>query len=206
MKTDKSYWILTAAFLLLGAGMFVLPSVDRQKEIPPDELFRAWLDTSRYISPDEVTRRIIGEDPSLLLIDVRSPDRFQEFSLPGALNIPLGELLSSDYEDYLYAESMDRVFFSNSDIQSEQAWIIGKRLGLENIYIMDGGLNRWADLILTPEPPQETSPAEVLALYRFRLGAKMFFTGGTETSSPAVSAVPVPVMRREKTGKIQGGC
>ncbi len=206
MKPDKSFLILAAALLLLAAGMFVLPGKDRPRELSPVELQQAILDTSRYVDVDMIARRIIEEDPSLMLIDVRSSDRYQEFSLPGALNIPLSEILSPDWEDYLRAPGMDKVLFSNSSLLSEQAWILLKRMNYRDIYVMKGGLNQWADVILTPEAPAPTLPDEYIARYQFRLAASRFFTGSDAEPVTELSAEPVPVIRREKKTKIQGGC
>ena len=56
---------------------------------------------TQYITPDVVADMIIKKDPSLRLIDVRSQDEFEKFSLPGAINIPATDLLSDQYADIL---------------------------------------------------------------------------------------------------------
>ncbi|HDJ33187.1 MAG TPA: rhodanese-like domain-containing protein [Bacteroidetes bacterium] len=206
MMKDKAYWILTAVLLMLGGGLLIFSPAGKPDEVPPAELFRAMHDSSRFMCTDEVTRRIIEEDPSLLLIDVRNPESYRSFSLPGAINIPLTDLLLPEWGDYLRAPGMEKVLYSNDDIMAGQAWILCTRLGITDLYIMRGGLNLWADHILTPEAPPETASMELTDRYRFRLGARLYFTGGTGTGVSATQAEPIPVVRREKKTTIQGGC
>ncbi|MGC9470980.1 MAG: rhodanese-like domain-containing protein [Bacteroidales bacterium] len=203
---DKAYWILAAVLLMLAGGLLVFSPAGKHDELPPAELFRALNDSSRFMHTDEVTRRIIEEDPSLLLIDVRNSESFQSFSLPGAINIPVTDLLLPEWEDYLRAPGMEKVLYSNDDVMAGQAWILCTRLGITDLYIMRGGLNMWADKILTPEAPPESASSEMTDRYRFRLGARLYFTGGTGTAFFATQAEPIPVVRREKKTTIQGGC
>src|SRR5450759_925291 len=56
---------------------------------------------TQYVTPDVVADMIIKKDPTLRLIDVRSQDEFEKFSLRGAINIPVTDLLSEKYADIL---------------------------------------------------------------------------------------------------------
>ena len=71
---------------------------------------------TQYITPDAVADMIIKKDPSLQLIDVRSQDEFEKFSLPGAINIPFNDLLSDQYTDILNQDVKMNIFYSNGTL------------------------------------------------------------------------------------------
>ncbi len=43
------------------------------------------------MTPEDLARLVTGENPPVI-VDVRSPQQFRDGHLPGAINIPLGEL------------------------------------------------------------------------------------------------------------------
>ncbi len=95
---------------------------------------------TQYITPDVVADMIIKKDPSLRLIDVRSQDEFEKFSLPGAINIPVADLLSDQYADILNQDIKMNVFYSNGTLTANEAWMITRQLGYTNNYVLEGGL------------------------------------------------------------------
>ena len=80
---------------------------------------------------------LVDKDPSLQLIDVRSTGEFEKFSLPGAINIPLENLLNPEFEDVLNQDVKLNVFYSNSSNVANQAWMITRQLGYKNNYVLD---------------------------------------------------------------------
>lgn len=200
------YIFFAALLVVLGAGLFLLPEKTNTNEMAPEKILSELFDQTRYISTDEVAERIINQDPSLFLIDVRMADFYSEFSLLGAANIPLEELLMPDWEGYLAQEFVDIVFYSNGDIYAEQAWMLANRMGYENLYIMKGGLNCWFETIIKPEMPDQTASNTEFDLYEFRKGASQYFTGGELVSSDAGTTEPVIVSRKKKSSVVEGGC
>ena len=144
------------------------------------------------------------------LIDVRSKDQFEKFSLPNSINVPLESLLSAEFEEVLNQDIKLNVFYSNSSNDANQAWMITRQLGYKNNYVLQGGLNYWATTIMNPEKPAEDSPNEEIAKYNFRMGASQALGGGSEAAaaSPATnSSAPKPVIQKVKKKKgASGGC
>ena len=200
------YIIFATVLLIGGAGLFLIPIKDKTNEVQPKELMTALFDQTRYISTDEIAERLINEDPSLFLIDVRMADYYYEFSLAGAANVPLEEILSPDFAEYLEQEYMDIVFYSTGDIFAEQAWMMASRAGYENLYIMKGGLNEWFSTIILPQKPADTEPEEAFALYAFRKGASQYFGGGGLIETETDNLQPVVVKRKKKEAVVEGGC
>ena len=97
------------------------------------------------------------------------------------------------------------VFISNDDIRADQTWVLTKRLGVDGTYVMKGGLNCWMQTIIEPSQPDADAPSVDHALYAFRKGAQIYFTGA-ESATTDDGNVEVQVRRREKTNVAAGGC
>lgn len=204
---SRIYIILAVILIGLAGGLLLLSENIPTKEIPPDLLLKEIHDPARYISVDQVADRLIKEDPSLMLVDVRPSEEVKSYTLPGSLSIPLSDLLKPEWQDYLDQDAMDVVFFSNGDVFADQAWVFCKRKGYNNIYVLSGGLNSWFETIMQPTPPDDTAPSEAFDRYAFRRGAAMFFSGGSmETGNTATEAKPVILNKRKKKTAAEGGC
>ena len=191
--------------LLLGMGLLFLPETKKSEETSPENLLWAIIQPTRFVSVDEVAKMIIEQDPTLLLADVRTAIEYKAFALPGALNIPIDSLTISSYSDYLDIEDKNVVFYSNNGIIADQAWVIAKRLGFDNIYVLEGGLNDWFTKIMNPKSPGSTASNKKMELYQFRCGARNFFTGNQITNSTG-SRKEITVKKRKKTAVEVGGC
>jgi rhodanese-related sulfurtransferase len=201
-------------------GLFIIPmgliiaAVPQNKTNPyklsADELLNEVNTRTQFVSPDVVSDMIINKDPSLRLIDIRSQDEFEKFSLPGAINIPSHDLLSDQYSDILNQDIKMNVFYSNSTVSANAAWMVTRQLGYANNYVLEGGLNYWFDAILNPPKPSSTSPDEEFAKYDFRKSAGQALGGGGLTVQSAVDqgsiAVKPVVKPAAKKKKAAGGC
>lgn len=204
---NRNYIILIAIALILALGILIIGERGTHMETRPQALAVNYNDPSRFLSSDEVTDRLIKRDPSLFLIDVRPADQFAEFSVPGSVNIPLDSLLNQGSVDMLSAENMDKVLISNSDQWSDQAWLICSRLGIPNVFVMEGGINNWFNTIAKLQDISPTAPQEVIDLQQFRAAANKHFFGSGEVSSASVISKPraIPVKKAPKPGS-SGGC
>jgi sulfur-carrier protein adenylyltransferase/sulfurtransferase len=165
---------------------------------------------TQFVVPDEVADQIIKKDPSIQLIDVRNPNEFNKYSLPGAINIPLQDILAEKWTEILDQGSKMNIFYSNGSLEAIEAWMITRQLGYQNNYVLKGGLNYFGDLILNPQQPPTTNPDEEIAKYDFRKGAGQALGGGAQSTAPAANTpatgnkpgvVPKPMKK-----KASGGC
>jgi rhodanese-related sulfurtransferase len=201
--------ILSAVFVFLGLIIAAVPnSKTLNYRLSPDQMLVDLNGRSQYISPDEVADLLIQDDPSIQLIDIRSQDEYQKFHLPGAYNIPMSELLNDEYRFVIDQDLKINVFYSNSSVKANEAYIITRQLGYHNNYVLEGGLNYWAEVIMNPEKPGYISPNEEFARYDFRVGAGMALGGGSAVSGTQTStASKPPVIKRKTTKKkAEGGC
>ena len=202
---NKNYIFLTILMLVLAVGTFVVKKTNRSNQINPELLLQESIQPARFVSTDQVAKMIIQGDPSLMIIDVRSKEDYQKFSLPHSFNIPLDSLLTTNSRSYFGIPGTKVVFVSNDDIKADQGWVLTKRLGFGSTYVMEGGLNRWMETIIQPQEPAQDEPYTVYEIYSFRKGARLYFTG-TKTDNTETSKVKVEFKRREKSNVVAGGC
>lgn len=202
---NRNYILLTILMLALAVGTMFLTMEHEPNQIDPEELLQEIIQPSRYVTTDQVAKMIIQGDPSLMLIDVRDDYEYSDYTLPGALNIPLDSLLVNDNLSYLGIPGTKVVFVSNDDIKADQMWVLTKRLGFGSTYVLKGGINCWMETIIDPQRPNEDAPYQEFETYSFRKGAQMHFLGAS-TGESDESKVDVQVRRREKTNIAAGGC
>jgi rhodanese-related sulfurtransferase len=201
----KAYIILALIIIVLGLGLIFLPEIQHKKELPPKQLLTEISTATRFISTDKVAERIIDGDPSMLLVDVRDMYQSLEFTLPGAINIPIEEVLDSTWMEYFDQDDYDVVLFSNGDILADQAYMVLRRYDYKNLFVLKGGLNYWAETILQPPVPSESAPTEEFELYDFRRAARQYFVGGDVIIEQQPSE-SITVTRRKKKNVVEGGC
>ena len=142
----------------------------------PEKLLITALSSDRFIGVDDLAQKIISEDPTYILIDIREKEEFQKYSLPGAINVPFKNILKvNDSEPFYKSSAYIKVIFSNNTMLADQAWIIMRRMGCKNIKVLDGGLNRFFLTLMNPAKPKETDSQQAFDMYRFRKSAGIYF-------------------------------
>lgn len=202
---NRNYIILAILMIILAFGTIFISKTREPQQINPQQLLAEIVQSTRYVTTDQVAKMIISKDPSLLLLDVRDVESFNKYSLPDAENLPVDSLMRADYLKKLGIAGTKAVFFSNDDIKADQAWVLAKRLGYSSIYVMKGGINTWMETIINPVKPSENEPYSAFETYTFRKGAQYFFTGA-KPESTAPKKVVVKVEKRAKTEAAKGGC
>lgn len=208
----KPLHLLTLVLMILAVVIAMVPqNTTRPYKLTAEQMLAEIRTGTQFISPDEVADKIIAKDPSIQLIDVRNPMEFDRYSLPGAINIPLQEILSEKYADALNQGTLMNIFYSNGSTEANEAWMLTRQLGYQNNYVLQGGLNYWVETVLNPVKPENVTSNDELAKYDFRKAASIALGGGaapavlTPSSSPAKAAKPgvVPVKKKKKAS---GGC
>lgn len=162
----------------------------------------------QYMSVDEVAYKLLHErENNLLLVDVRSAADFARFSLPGAVNLPLKDVLSQSAERMLGDTQKQIVLYSYSSTDADQAWMMLRRTGHENIKVLDGGLNGFFSAFF--EGKHETISRNEMEQFdaRFRERAMKAFKTGEAAEKIVSKGNPVTTIvdiMPPKPGK--GGC
>jgi len=206
------YMILAFIFILLAGGLVLLPKYEIHEGISPNSLLSNMISQERYINTDELAHKIISQDPSFILIDIRDEKSFNNYSLPYAINIPLEKLFDEESLAYLDQNQFDVVFFSNDNFFADQAWLLCNRLDMNNQRVLKGGINSWFNTIINPNKPTENMPASAFELFAFRKSASMFFGVGypedLQTNQPKknLGTKKVITVKKKKKMPAEGGC
>ena len=204
----KKHIVGIVVFLFLGAYVaFTGVKESVMEETKPDKLFLDLIETTRYFTVEEVAQLIISQDPSVQLIDVRPEEYYNKFSLNGAMNIPIKNFLEPDNLLYLDQDVFKTILFSNGSSDADIAWMMATRLGYNNVYVMQGGLNRWVEDILQPENKSIIWDKVNDQLYQYRKGASIYFGGEAVGEDEAAERTKPkkPTVRRKKK-EVEGGC
>ena len=100
--------------------------------------------TVELVSPAEAAQ-VIDDDPAgLVVLDIRTPEEFNEARLANAINV--------DYYDADFAEQLDGldkndpyVMYCRTGNRSSDAVKTMKDLGFVEVYEIDGGIVNWYD-------------------------------------------------------------
>jgi len=196
--------------LILGAFIaFTTVKTDEREQISPDKLHHKVIQKNRYFSPEEVANYIISGDPSIQLIDVRDAKFYNKFTLKGATNIPIKEILKEEnLSDYFDQDVYKTIIFSNGSSDADVAWMLVTRLGYENVYVMKGGLNAWVDQILQPREHSVVWDRIDDEMYQYRKGASEYFGGSSSAPAAGDDGVvkPKKAVKKRKKKEVEGGC
>jgi rhodanese-related sulfurtransferase len=202
--------IIFLGLFLLGVVIAMVPeNTTKPYKLTAEDMLYEVQGAAEMVSADDVAHWIISKDPSIQLVDVRSPDEFQKYHIEGAVNVPLSVILNDEYRDILDQGIKMNVLYSNGTMNSHQGWMILRQLGFENNYVLQGGLNYWFDTIMNPQEPSVYSPDEEFAKYDFRKAASGALGGGgtVAMTAPAKTQADKPkIVRKKKKKAPAGGC
>ena len=125
----------------------------------------------------ELADWIIKDKSDFELIDLRSDEKFNEYSIPNAQCIPLVQLSASELQ-----RNQKIIFYSDDEVASSQAWFILKSKGYKGVYMLDGGLDAWKEKILFPKAPLNGSKDDLANFEKMKEVAK-YFGGQAQTDS-----------------------
>ena len=149
---------------------------------------------------DELAFRIVDRDPTIRIIDLRSADAFTSYSLPGADNIALRDLLGKDWVPTLSRRHVKKVLVGSDEAQERTAFLLLRELGYENLAVLQGGYNAFDKTILTPGSFIPTGSRWDGDVKAFREKAREDILKLIAENKSKGAKEP------KKTKKVQGGC
>lgn len=164
-----------------------------------------------HVTARELAAWIVEGRSDYRLLDLRSPEEYAKYHIPGAENVQ-----AKDLRDYPLLPSEKIVVYSEGGIHGAQGWMLLKALGYPSVYTLLLGLDAWTDEVLYPAPPPGDDPR---AKAEFEKAAAMasFFGGKARTDAEATDAsAPVlptlaapasaPIVPVAPRGKKREGC
>ncbi|RQW00795.1 sulfurtransferase [bacterium] len=192
---------LGAAALLL-TGVILLFVTDHKADLiakATDADFQSKQQFER-IAVDDLAFRLIDKHPSFQLIDVRPPEEYSAFALPRSTNIQLRELFGRDWKSILSKRHVTKIMVADSEADERAAYLLLKRLGYENLAILEGGLGGFKSQILDGHEFASTGGRWDKDVREFRAQARTEIAQMIEDNKNAATKVI------KKKRKIVGGC
>lgn len=112
-----------------------------------------------YVHPGELRELMHNRQIYLRLLDVRPEKDFNLFHLRDSERVELEKLKKTEFADEISRGGSNTVsvLISNSERDSTHGWKLLKANGVLNVYILEGGINRWLEVFPLPETVAEKS-------------------------------------------------
>lgn len=196
---------LCVVLLSFGLILAFLPlSSNRSFTATPRKVLTEATGNDSYLSADQVAKIVVSEDNTVQLIDLRSPEEFNSFNIPGALNAPYEHFLDKDPDRILNNGKSKYILYSNGDLYSNYAFVIASGLKYKNVYVLKGGLNEWFKTVMNSTFSGERISARENSLFETRLRARKIFT--EINSLPDSLKQKYFESKRLAAKKLDGGC
>ena len=198
LKNKYAYAVL-ALFMVLGIVALLPGKYDIiNKRIA--EAKRQQTCVIKEISADKLANEIVNNNYLLNIIDVRSPEEFEKFHLPLAINIPFDQILGRQYEPIFRQKLKTNIFYADSDTLVRMACLKAKFVGNSENLILKENTDEFRRMFFDLEAPPANSPKNVLDIYNFRSRSAV----NMQNLVDALKNIGAPVKR--EVVAVRGGC
>jgi rhodanese-related sulfurtransferase len=127
-KKGVPFWAaaLLVVVLVIAAGAFILLNANASKAQLPDVV--------------SVSQAAALRDQGAFILDVRQPEEWSQFHIPGATLIPLGDLPNRLNE---VPKDKKVVVYCRTGVRSAQGRDILRKAGYPQVTSLDGGITQW---------------------------------------------------------------
>ncbi|MBN1924595.1 MAG: rhodanese-like domain-containing protein, partial [Prolixibacteraceae bacterium] len=154
----------------------------------------------REIAADKLAYEIVNNHYQLNVIDVRSPEEYEEFHIPLAINIPFDEILDRKWEQVFKQKEKTNIFYADSDTLVRMSCLKAKFIGKSTNFILREGVSEFREMYYNPAEPVAGATKQEINTYNFRMKA----THDMENLKDALKNIGKPVTKEIKIA--QGGC
>ena len=181
-----------AAFVL-GAAAACAGSPYRGNPAPSESSARADDPTAGMpsVSAAQLAEWIRQREPGLRVIDLRSPEAFEAYRIPGARRH------DPDSLDRLAVSDRDELVVVTTDgTLSVQTGARLRRSSAREVLVLRDGIRGWLDEVINPELAADASP-EARQRFESRAELSRYFGGQPRIGAPVGSSDGVPTRDRE---------
>ena len=130
-----------SAFILAAVAALSVPATALAEDKAAISAMEAYFDFSEYEGGTILPEQIPAEDwKKIYVIDARDAEQFQKDRIPGAVNIEWRKVLGQRGK---LPHNKMVLLYCNSGTFSSQAAMALRVAGMENVRILQGGLNEW---------------------------------------------------------------
>lgn len=167
----KVYYAFTVIAIVIGIMAFALP--DRKTNLLSKANDDAYVNTFQFnkMTNDELAFRIIDDDKSIQIFDFRLKKDYDTISLPNSKNYTLENIFEKNADKLLSIKGKKNVFVADDEQMEKRAYMIASKLGYTDLYILDGGFEKFKNEILYFQNPGNAITQREKDTYRFRTDA-----------------------------------
>lgn len=196
---------ISVLLIVISLLLVFLPGIGEYSfKEKPAKMVQALLKNDPIVTVDQVAVLINNDEPIFQLIDLRSDEEFNQFNIPGSINIPFQQFFEKRPETWLYSKETQYIFYGNGDVNSNYALVLARGLGYENTFVLKGGLNEWFNTIMNSNFSGERISPRENALFENRMKSRQFFT--EINSLPDSLKVKFAESKRQAEKRLDGGC
>lgn len=136
----RSKGLLVVTVLAVVAVLIGLLTLNDNKpsyELTAEEMLAVMEDGDHSIGYKEAVK-MIAEDDSYVLVDLRKVVEFNQSHVEGAINIPFADLLAKDQSALLSEEGKNFILYGESTSQASNAWMVLRQTGKNNVKFIPG--------------------------------------------------------------------
>ena len=199
IRLTPYYVTIGAIGFVLSLSAFVLTErKDSLQQLVSDKELVNNYDIQK-MSVDEFAYRLLKQDTKLQVIDFRSLEEYQKQSLPRSTSFTFDNLFEKEPSKLLHIRGKINLFVADNEFKERQYAIIANRLGIKNIKILDGGLDKFSKEILNFDKSLVAKNKNEEDTYRFRTKASSIIPLLIKENKSAG-----PVKKTQK--RVVGGC
>jgi hypothetical protein len=154
----------------------------------------------REIPADKLANEIVNNYYALNIIDVRTPEEFEAFHLPMAINIPFEQMMERQYEPLFRQRLKTNIFYADNDTLVRMACLKAKYIGRSENMILKESAREFRQLFYLAETPPAGASKKELQVYHFRTVAARQM----DNLVNSLKNIGAPVKREAVT--VKGGC
>jgi len=187
MKQLNTQRIGIFAVLLLGLGLLVARGAPNMSgPLPNGSTILSQIQLKQdHVEPMALAKRIVEGKNDFALIDTRQPWEFDDYHIPGAVNVPLEQLLTDAGRAQL-PKQKEIILYSSGGTHAAQAWVVLAASDYKVKTVLDGLQGWWRDVI-TPVSLKITDETKDAQEYKERKSIREYFLG---TGAPAGKPAP----------------
>ena len=187
------------AFLLLAVTAF-LPNAKARLESNVNQALIHTNLGSVEVPADKLANEIVNNYYRINIIDVRTPEAFNTYHLPFAINIPIDKMNDRQWKNILNQKHKTNYFYADDLQTARKGYLIAGYLGKAENYLLTESPANFKKMFYELEPPVTNAGKKEVNIYNFRKKA----ASDMKTLVDALKNSTEPVVA--KTTKIKGGC